>query len=318
MSSKVIFFEPVFKEKIWGGDKLQKLYQDAPKGRIGEAWLFSAHQNGHSLVTNGEFKGKSLEELWANHRELFGHMPGEKFPLLIKIIDAGDDLSVQVHPDDSYAKTHENGELGKTECWYVLDCSEKSEIIYGINAKNQEELNEMIDQGQWKRLLRSVPIKPGDFIYVPSGTVHALKKGALILEVQQNSDTTYRLYDYDRKDDEGNLRELHIEKSKDVVSLPFVNNQTQPIVENLKDGTKSTLIKSEHFTVEKYVINGKCKLKNNQFFTLVNVVGGRGDLQVEDEVYTLSQGDFFMLSALAEDYSFKGQLDIIESHVEFP
>ncbi|TPB32722.1 mannose-6-phosphate isomerase, partial [Burkholderia pseudomallei] len=151
--------------------------------------------------------------LWSNHKELFGNMPGDKFPLLTKILDANDNLSVQVHPDNEYAKENENGELGKTECWYIIDCDDDAEMIFGHNAKSKEELEYMISNNKWSDLLKRVKVNKGDFFYVPSGTIHALCKGTLVLETQQNSDTTYRVYDYDRVDSNGNKRELHVDKS---------------------------------------------------------------------------------------------------------
>ena len=143
----------------------------------------------------------SLGQLWNNHRELFGDIEG-LFPSSTKILDANRDLSVQVHPNDEYARINENGELGKTECWYVIDCKEGAEIIYGHHAKTKDELVEMVEQEEWDKLLQRVKVKPGDFFFVPSGTVHAIGEGILILETQQNSDTTYRLYDYNRRDSE--------------------------------------------------------------------------------------------------------------------
>ncbi len=217
-----LFFEPVLQERIWGGEKLSSFGYELSSDHTGECWAFSAHPNGPSIVKNGTYQGLSLADLWKEHRELFGNLEGETFPLLTKILDANDDLSVQVHPDDHYAKEHENGELGKTECWYIIDCEEDAELIFGHNAKSKEELDKMIDEGKWEDLLRVVKIKKGDFFYVPSGTVHALCKGTLVLETQQNSDTTYRLYDYHRKDAAGKERELHLGKSKDVIQVPFI------------------------------------------------------------------------------------------------
>src|SRR5699024_9302212 len=164
--------------------------------------------------------GKTLIELWDNHRALFGNTAGDVFPLLTKILDANADLSVQVHPDDAYAKDHENGELGKTECWYIIDCKAGAEIIYGHHATTKEEFTNLMEQGKWDTLLRRIPIEPGDFFYLPSGTIHALCEGTLVLETQQNSDTTYRVYDYDRKDQKGNKRDLHLEKALDVSTIP--------------------------------------------------------------------------------------------------
>ena len=160
-----------------------------------------------------------MGELWEKKREIFGGMKQESFPLLIKILDVTSDLSIQVHPGDEYAYTHENGELGKTECWYIIHCEENSEIVFGHNANTKEELINMIENKQWDRLLRREKIKPGDFFYVPAGTIHALCKGTLVLEIQQSSDTTYRVYDYDRVDKDGNLRELHLDKAIDVIKF---------------------------------------------------------------------------------------------------
>ncbi len=154
-----MFLKPVFQEKIWGGSRLRSVFGfDIPNDKIGEDWAISAHPHGVSVVENGEFKGKRLDELWSEHKELFGHPSEPVFPLLIKILDAEDDLSVQVHPDDAYGMKHE-GELGKTECWYIIDAEPGAEIIYGHHAKTREELAEMIKDGRWDDLLKKVPVK---------------------------------------------------------------------------------------------------------------------------------------------------------------
>ena len=153
------------------------------------------------------------------HPEVFGKVDSDRFPLLIKIIDAKDDLSIQVHPDDDYAKVHENGSLGKTECWYILDCKKNATIVIGHNSRTKEELSRMIHEGKWSEFIREIPIKKGDFLQIDPGTVHAIKGGTLILETQQNSDITYRVYDYGRLSN-GKPRELHIDKSIDVITVP--------------------------------------------------------------------------------------------------
>ncbi|MCR1898412.1 mannose-6-phosphate isomerase, class I [Irregularibacter muris] len=315
MSNSVLFFEPIFKEKIWGGNKLRDFGYDIPSDKTGECWAVAAHPNGQSIVKNGQFKGQTLGELWENHREIFGGIQGEKFPLLVKIIDAHEDLSVQVHPRDDYARENENGELGKTECWYILDCDKEAKLVYGINAKNKEELDEMIDQGRWADLLQSTPIKKGDFFYVPSGTVHALKAGTLVLEIQQNSDTTYRLYDYDRRDQQGNLRELHIEKSKDVIEVPFKNRQYELEVQNIEGMTKTRLIQSEYFTVEKYEINGYSDVENNTPFTLCSIIQGEGKIKIGEEEYHVTKGDHFMITSEVKKYNLQGNFAMVISHV---
>ena len=191
---EIVFLKPVFKEMIWGGNRLKTdfLY-DIPGDKTGECWAVSAHKNGDCLVESGSFAGSTLSQLWQSHRELFGNVTGDVFPLLIKIIDAKADLSIQVHPDDEYARVNENGSLGKTECWYILDCDEDAKIVIGHHAKSKTLLTEMIHKNEWDNLIRVLPIKKGDFFQIEPGTVHAIKAGTLILETQQNSDITYRL-----------------------------------------------------------------------------------------------------------------------------
>ena len=155
----------------------------------------------------------SLRDVYLKHPELFGNPKAKEFPLLVKFLDANDNLSVQVHPDDGYARKMEN-DSGKTESWYVMQADPGAYIIYGHHAKNREELADMIHKGEWDKLLRKVPVKAGDFFYVPAGTIHALTKGCLVIETQQSSDVTYRLYDYDRVGKDGKKRELHTQKSK--------------------------------------------------------------------------------------------------------
>ncbi|MEO3132430.1 type I phosphomannose isomerase catalytic subunit, partial [Streptococcus mutans] len=185
-----LFLQSQMHEKIWGGNRLRKEFgYDIPSETTGEYWAISAHPNGVSVVKNGVYKGVPLDELYAEHRELFGNSKSSVFPLLTKILDANDWLSVQVHPDNAYALEHE-GELGKTECWYVISADEGAEIIYGHEAKSKEELRQMIAAGDWDHLLTKIPVKAGDFFYVPSGTMHAIGRGIMILETQQSSDTT--------------------------------------------------------------------------------------------------------------------------------
>ena len=218
--SDLIKLTPIFHEKIWGGRQLETVFgYDIPDGPIGECWAISAHPNGDCQIAEGPYAGHTLSWLWAEHRELFGNCEGKEFPLLIKILDAKDDLSIQIHPNDEYAAEHENGSLGKTECWYVLDCEPGATIIVGQCAKDRVEAAQMIEEGRWGDMLNVLPIHKGDFFQIDSGTVHAIKTGTLILETQQSSDVTYRLYDYDRPGTDGKLRPLHIEQSLDCIDF---------------------------------------------------------------------------------------------------
>ncbi|NPC92957.1 mannose-6-phosphate isomerase, class I [Bacillus sp. WMMC1349] len=310
-----LFFEPVFKERIWGGKSLTSFGYHIPSEQTGECWAFAAHQNGQSIVQNGTYKGLSLGELWEKHPELFGNVEGDRFPLLTKILDANQDLSVQVHPDDDYAHEHENGELGKTECWYVIDCQENAEIIYGHHAKTKEELISMIESKQWDQLFRRVKVKPGDFFYVPSGTVHAIGEGILILETQQNSDTTYRLYDYDRTDAQGNLRELHLEKSIDVIDVPFTAMQPTIQYEKIDDLHVTLFIESPFFSVKKWDLTGTVSLKQEKPFLLISVMNGEGHIITNGNEYALKKGDHLLLPDQFGDFQVSGRIECIVSNL---
>lgn len=310
-----LFLKPVFKERIWGGTALQTEFDyDIPNAKTGECWAISAHPNGPSIIENGQYAGMALDELWKNHPELFGNPKDEVFPLLTKILDANMDLSVQVHPEDSYAKVHENGELGKTECWYILDCKEGADMIFGHNAKTKEELIEQINKGNWNELLRRVKIKPGDFFYVPSGTIHALCEGTLVLETQQSSDTTYRVYDYDRRDDNGNLRDLHLEKAIDVTTVPHHDTGVAPIVEKKENVTIVTFVESDFFSVYKWDIKGKAVFSFNDQYLLLSVIKGDGVLVHNGEKYSLNKGTHLIIPVGLGEFEVDGDCELMVSH----
>lgn len=308
-----LFLKPVFQEKIWGGSRLRSVFGfDIPNDKIGEDWAISAHPHGVSVVENGPFKGWKLDDLWKEHKELFGHPSEPVFPLLIKILDAEDDLSVQVHPDDAYGMAHE-GELGKTECWYIIDAEPGAEIIYGHHAKTREELAEMIKDSRWDDLLKKVPVKKGDFFYVPSGTIHAIGKGIMILETQQSSDTTYRVYDYDRKDDQGNARELHIQQSIDVTTVPAKAPELQ--IKEIRQGNSSivTYLETEFFNVYEWDIKGITSFKKQAPYTLMTVIDGAGELVIDNQTYPLEKGTSAILPSDITEWKVQGELSIIAS-----
>lgn len=311
-----LFLKPVFQERIWGGTTLKDEFgYEIPSDKTGECWAISAHPNGPSEVENGPLAGKTLIDIWNDHRELFGNQEGKVFPLLTKILDAKNDLSVQVHPDDEYADKHENGELGKTECWYIIDCDKDADMIFGHEAQTKEELESMIANGEWNSLLKRVPIQPGDFFYVPSGTVHALCKGTLVLETQQSSDTTYRVYDYDRTDDQGNTRELHLEKAVDVTTVPNTAgklNDPERIVQG--DLTVTKFVEAQYFSVYKWSLNGSHKLQQDQPYQLFSVLEGQGSITTEDGTFDLKKGQQFILPATVREYELNGKLEFIVSH----
>jgi mannose-6-phosphate isomerase len=310
-----IFLQPIFQERIWGGTKLRDLFgYDIPNDRTGECWAVSAHPNGQSIVKNGPYQGTKLGDLWTSHPELF-RSSSKVFPLLTKILDASDDLSVQVHPDDEYAGQHENGELGKTECWYIVDAEPGAVIIYGHEAKTKEELVSMIENGEWDRFLTKVPVKPGDFFYVPSGTLHALGKGIVVLETQQSSDTTYRVYDYDRRDKDGISRELHLEKAIDVTTVP--QSYVPVSYETTQQGglTVTSFVSNSFFTVEKWNVSGaETEVAANEKYTIFSVLAGSGKLTAGGQSYDLAKGEHFILPVGFGPYSLSGDLEMIMSH----
>lgn len=314
MIKEPLFLKSTMHEKIWGGDRLKTLFNyQIPSHHTGEYWAISAHPNGPSTVSKGYYAGKTLDQLYDTESQLFGNPTSPVFPLLTKILDANQWLSVQVHPDDTYALKHE-GELGKTECWYVLHAEPGAKIVYGHEAKSQTELASAIAQEDWDSLLTYVPVKTGDFFYVPSGTLHAIGPGILILETQQSSDTTYRVYDFNRLDDQGQLRPLHIQQSLDVLNLDTPQNSTPSTVQ-VDHLTLTTLVSNPFFTVEKWQISGTLSCFKTAPYSLVSVIDGSGSLSIDDQDYPLQKGDHFILTAPIEQWTYDGQLTLIVSHI---
>lgn len=268
---ELIFLEGIYKEKLWGS----------------ETWLVSAHPNGDTLIKTGEFKGKRLSEVYKD------------FPLLVKIIEAKDDLSIQVHPDDKYAKKHENSK-GKTECWYVLKAEEDASLIIGHNAKSKEELCDAVEKGEWNALLREVKVKEGDFFQIEPGTIHAIKGGVTLLEIQQSSDITYRLYDYDRLEN-GKKRDLHIEKCMDTIVCPYEEKSIEC--------TEGELVSCACYTVEKLKIESETVLKPKGQAVIVSCIKGYGTADGR----TVNEGDSFIIPKFHETV-LKGDMEIILSY----
>lgn len=311
-----IFLQPVFKHRIWGGSKLRDLFHyEIPHERTGEAWVISAHAEGSSAVLHEEFQHLSLRELWETYPELFGEdaPTTREFPLLVKIIDAREDLSVQVHPDDDYAKAVENEAYGKTECWYVLDCEKDAEIVYGHTAQNVNEFLQQVNNQNWDELLRKVKVKPGDFFFVPSGKVHAIGKGVLILEIQQSSDITYRVYDYDRVGADNKPRELHLRQALDVIHFPDSHRKLTASVEHVKDLVITTLIEEKFFIVKHLHVNGSIELPMEENYLLVNIIKGSGRIVVDEKSFLIQKGDNFILPSTVDRYTLEGDMELIVS-----
>ncbi len=307
---EMIRLEPVFKQMVWGGNRLRDYFgYEIPGEDTGEAWVISAHPQGDCRVSEGSFEGKSLSWLWENHRELFGNMEGEEFPLLVKFIDAREDLSIQVHPDDAYAKSHENGARGKTECWYILDCEPGADIIVGHRAETKEEMKRLMEENRWQDFLKVRPIHPGDFFQIPPGTVHAIRKGTLLIEIQQNSAVTYRMYDYGRMPG-GKPRQLHLTQALDVVRCPHKDSTGERITSHGAEYDKEFLVSCPFYTVEKYDIRGTLELEQDQPFLMVSVIRGKGAI----DGCPVNKGDCLILPAGYGTARLEGNLSVVTAH----
>ena len=308
----ILFLEPVFKQMIWGGRQLADQFgYEIPGDRTGECWAVSAHPNGDCVVREGAYQGKTLSQLWKEEPGLFGNSDLDRFPLLVKIIDAKDDLSIQVHPDDAYAGENENGSLGKTECWYILDCPEKASLVVGHNAGSRQELQEMIEQERWGELIREIPVKKGDFIQINPGTVHAIKGGLMILETQQNSDITYRVYDYGRLTD-GKPRQLHVKQSIDVITVPAPSAaDSVKSALALPEITLNVLISCDYYTVWKLDVAGVMSFEQTHPFLIMSVIEGEGCVDGR----RICKGDHFILPQGYGTAELRGEMTLIASSV---
>lgn len=318
VNREMLFLEPVCTHNIWGGNRLREEFgYDVSGEDIGECWGISAHPNGDGSIKYGIFSGKKLSELWKEHPEIFGNVDYAYYPLLVKIIDAREDLSIQVHPEDAYAKEHENGSFGKTECWYILECDENASLIIGHNANSRDELTAMIREKRWSELIRELPVKKGDFIQIEPGTVHAIKGGILLLETQQNSDITYRVYDYDRLWN-GKPRELHIEKSLDVITIPSKTaaDSIKSVLFNEKTGEYpknqlNELYSCKYYKVFRLEVDGKTEFEQKYPFLNMTVTEGTGIVNGQP----VKKGDNFILPCGFGKAEVQGKMEIIASTV---
>jgi mannose-6-phosphate isomerase len=314
-----LLFKPDLKERVWGGRALSQFGFEMPEGPIGEAWMVADHPNGVSAVVNGELAGLGLDKVRERHGAAFfgtkGLTEAGRFPLLVKLLDCSDDLSVQVHPDNDYVKLPP-GELGKTEMWYVLDAKPGAKIIYGlVPGTTRETLSQAIAENRIMEQLQEVEVHAGDSFYIPAGTVHALCKGVLVAEIQQNSDTTYRLYDYDRPGLDGKPRELHIEDSLNVIRYEG-SGAARMSTENANPNEWLKLAVSPYFIVEKGVCRSNWELDSFQdSFTILVVCEGEGVLEWADGSLEIRRGNCLLLPAGLGDYVLQGSLTVLRSYI---
>jgi mannose-6-phosphate isomerase len=318
-------FEPLYKDYLWGGRELEQLGKELPQGIVAESWEISTHPDGESVVSNGEYKGLKLTEMINKFgRDLIGHglekKDIDKFPLLIKLIDAKDRLSVQVHPKDEYALVNENGEYGKNEMWYIVSAKQGAKIVYGVvPGITRESFEAAVKGDNIDSCLNYMDVSAGDAVNIPAGLVHAIGAGIVIAEIQQNSNTTYRVFDYNRADKNGNKRPLHIEKALDVIDFNNcnTNGKLKGITIEIGEKAKKTyLVANKFFSVEKYDIEGSVeeKAEGSRFFTYT-CLKGEGKIRHQGCIETISMGESVLIPATLGTYSIEGSLQLIKSYV---
>lgn len=314
--------QPAVKNYLWGGTRLREEYGiHAPLDKLAEAWMLSCHPQGEAIIENGQYQGLTLsqavEQMGAaclgTHAQKFDY-----FPILIKLIDAKENLSVQVHPDDAYARRVEHG-FGKTEAWYILDAQEGAELIYGFRKEiSREEFQRRIVDNTLLEVVHRVPVKKGDLFFIEAGTLHAIGKGILLAEVQQNSNTTYRVYDYGRVDQNGKPRELHVDKAVDVTRCAPPAYSTKPQGEpQLLDGyTKTLLVSCDLFIVHVLDISSQAVLMADESsFVSVIALEGAGALTCCGQTLPFRKGESIFLPAGSGACRIEGVLTVLETHV---
>ena len=310
----VVKLSPCFKDYIWGGTRLRDEFgKQCPFDTIAESWELACHKDGSCTVASGEYKGLTLEQyIDTKGKQIMGtSCENDKvFPVLVKLIDAKNDLSVQVHPDDEYAMRTE-GEPGKTEMWYVIDCLDGAELIYGFKEKvTPQQFAGMIRDNTLLEYVNKVRVKKGDVFFIPSGTLHAIGKGILVAEIQQNSNTTYRVYDYGRVGNDGKPRELHIDKAIDVTDTKPVTMSPMPAAVEYEGYSCTTLADCKYFTAVKYDVQSKAKLDiDHRSFAHLLMIDGEAKI---DELIG-KKGDSFFIDASSGSVRINGRCSFILS-----
>ena len=301
-----IKIKPAFKDYIWGGTKLNDKYnKNSGFEKTAESWELSVHPDGESFIADGEFEGVFLSEYINKNSDVLGtNRKSDELPILIKLIDAEDKLSVQVHPDDKMAKKLEN-QNGKTEMWYVVEAKDDAKIVFGVKADvTKEELKNAISANTVENILNSVSSKKGDVFFVEAGTIHAIGKGNLIAEIQQNSNVTYRLYDYDRRGSDGNPRELHIEKG---VMASVTQKLPERIIPECSDGTR-LIASCEYFAVKELCVDDTFQMQcHNESYQAIICVDGYLSLSDDNETKTINAGETVFIPAGSGKYDIKGK-----------
>lgn len=285
---EILRLQPAGMDYLWGGTRLREEYgKKIQMTPLAETWECSIHPDGPSVVINGEYRGKELREVLMEHPEWMGtKVQDGEFPILAKFIDAKQDLSVQVHPDDDYAREHE-GQNGKTEMWYVIDADEGAQLIYGFKHSVDEQiLKTAVETGTLDKHLQKVEVHKGDVFYVPAGTVHGIGAGIMVAELQENSNVTYRVYDYDRVDKNGKKRELHFDKAIQVMDMdaaPDVKQKSR-IVKHYPGCSRELLCRCKYFEVERIQVTKAFSFSVlEESFQVIMCLDGEGQIETMDE-----------------------------------
>ena len=312
-------FTPILKERIWGGEKLQTLLNKSISSPItGESWELSTVTGDVSVVSNGAFQGRSLTELIEQQPEaILGtkvfQQFGTQFPLLFKYLDAREDLSIQVHPNDALAKERHNS-FGKTEMWYVMQADPKSRLIVGFKEDSSPaEYVEKLDKSELLSILDTKEVQKGDVFFLETGTVHAIGAGLVIAEIQQTSDITYRLYDFDRKDAAGNTRELHVDLALEAINYQKVD--TQQSYTKIKNES-NVMVDCPYFTTNLIPLEGQVEVnKNGTSFTVYMVVEGSCSIEANGEQHDYKTGDTILIPAALQLFTLSGNASLLEIYI---
>lgn len=304
-------FDHKYIEKIWGGKKLQKYRNDIPEGQIGESWDISAQEAGLSVVQNGKLAGKTLKELTTMYpQQILGEeIKSEEFPLLLKILDAQSQLSLQVHPDDEAAAKYP-GEAGKTEAWYVIDADPDSYLVIGTEDCTESEFKKAVQNDEINQYVKKVKVERGDIFFIKAGLLHAIGAGIMLAEIQQSSDTTYRVYDY------GRGRELHLSKALDVIDFKLDSEKRKGLKVCNSDYDYSYYCLNDKFALD--IINIKKSFKaegDKERFYILTTVEGSGKLIWNDQEIELKETESVLIPAYSEEFEIEGKIKLMKSYV---
>ncbi|MCG1036322.1 type I phosphomannose isomerase catalytic subunit [Polaribacter sargassicola] len=321
---QLLKFTPILKDKIWGGEKLIKvLNKDSDRTDIGESWELSDVKGDTSIVSNGDLKGKDLKELISEYKaelmgeKIYNHF-GEKFPLLIKFIDAKEALSIQLHPHDDLAKERHNS-FGKTEMWYVMQADEKSNLIVGFQKEvTSKEYLEHLENKTLLDILNVDEVKKGDVYFIPTGRVHAIGAGVMLAEIQQTSDITYRIYDWDRPNPDGTYRELHTEEAIDAID--YSAQDSYKTVYSKEQNTSSEIVSCPYFTTNVLPIEGELSINHSDkdSFVIYMCVEGNVEFQYQDQTEKLKTGETILVPACIKDIKIisKEKSELLEVYIK--